>query len=531
MHDEYELKLALSPEQLDALLRNQFLRSLVQDRKASTRLVSTYFDTPARLLHQRAMALRVRRAGRSRIQTLKVKANGSSGLQHFQEYEAPVLGDRPDLDRIDDPGLQAMFEESGLAAEIAPVFTTDFARRKYLLRLFESEIELALDKGEIQSGGHSLPICEAELELLSGRPARLYELALALQDSVPFRLEFRTKAGRGYALATNAAARPVVGSKPALTPDMTVGQAFHAIARACRDQIQGNEPAVLQGLAPDSDPEGVHQMRVGIRRLRAAVRAFGRIIEPKAVEYLKGELRWMQRELGPARDWDVFLGETLPPIRAALPEESGFDALASTAQAARRRAYERAIAAITDARFVRLLLQLNLWLEEDSLLIRPRDRREVAAASAEREPDPAAEPIVAFAGRVLQRCDKKLRRAGRHLERLSSEELHQLRIEAKKFRYAIEFFRNLYPEGSVKRTLKALVAIQDRLGVMNDSAICHSLLKDLRVSAALSADFNKPLTERAVGLISGWQAATLAHRSDNFGEAWSRYKKAKPFWS
>ena len=530
MHDEYELKLALSPEQLDALLRNQFLRSLVQDRKASTRLVSTYFDTPARLLHERAMALRVRRAGRSRIQTLKVKANGTSGLQHFQEYEAPVLGDRPDLDRIDDPGLKAMFEENGLAAEIGPVFTTDFARRKYLLRLFESEIELALDKGEIQSGGQSLPICEAELELLSGRPARLYELALALRDSVPFRLEFRTKAGRGYALASNAAVRPVTGEKPALSSDMTAGQAFQTIARACRDQIQGNEPAVLHGLTPGSDPEGVHQMRVGVRRLRAALRAFGPIIDPKAIEYLKGELRWLQRELGPARDWDVFLGETLPPIRAALPDESGFDALTSTAQAARRRAYERAIGAVTDARFVRFLLQLNLWLEEDSLIVRPDGRRDGRRDGAQAD-DPAAEPILGFAGRVLRRCDRKLRRSGRHLEQLSVEELHQLRIEAKKFRYAIEFFKMLYPERPVKRTLKALVAIQDSLGAMNDSAICHSLLKDLRVSAALSADFSKPLTERAVGLISGWQAATLAHRTDNFAEVWAAYKKTQAFWS
>ena len=530
MHDEYELKLALSPEQLDALSRNQFVRSLIQDRKASTRLVSTYFDSPARLLQQRAMALRVRQAGRSRIQTLKVKANGSSGLQHFQEYEAQVPGDRPELDRIDDPGLKALFEENGLAAEIAPVFTTDFARRKYVLRLFESEIELALDKGEIQSGGQSLPICEAELELLSGRPARLYELALALRDSVPFRLEFRTKAGRGYALASNAAARPVTGAKPALSPEMTAGQAFQAIARACRDQIQGNEPAVLNGLAPGGDPEGVHQMRVGIRRLRAALRAFRRILEPKAVAYLKGELRWMQRELGPARDWDVFLTETLPPVRAALPEESGFDALASTAQAARRRAYERATGVITDARFVRFLLQLNLWLEEDLLLVPPAGRWDGSGPGGAR-PDPAAEPIRAFAGRVLQRCDKKLRRTGRRLDRLGTEELHQLRIEAKKTRYAIEFFRALYEERAVKKTLKALVAIQDSLGAMNDLATCQSLLKDLRVSAALGDDFNKPLTERAVGLISGWQAAMLGHRTDDFGAVWAGYKKTKPFWS
>ena len=530
MHDEYELKLALSPQHLAALPRNSFLRSLVQDQKASTRLVSTYYDTPARLLHKRAMALRVRRAGRARIQTLKVKANGNSGLQHFQEYEAAVPSDLPDLDRIEDPGLKAMFEETGLADEIGPVFTTDFARRKYVIRLFESEIELALDKGAIRFGDLSVPICEAELELLSGRPARLYELALALQDSVPFKLEFRTKAGRGYALAMDAPASPVLGKKPVLKPEMTAGQAFNVIARACRDQIQANEPAVLNGLSSSCDPEGVHQMRVGIRRLRAALRAFGRIVDPKAAEYLKTELRWMQQELGPARDWDVFLSETLPPIFAAMPEEVGFEALNSAAEAARRRAYERAIAAITHARFVRMLLQLNLWLEDGSLLVGRDGQGEAAEQGKRAAGDPTAEPIQEFAGRVLSRTHKKVRRAGQRHKELNEEELHDLRIEAKKLRYAVEFFRDIFPEQSVKKMTKALVAMQDGLGALNDSAICRALLKDLRVSAALGADFNKPLTERAIGVVTGWQASALSKRNEDVVPLWAAFKKTQPFW-
>lgn len=530
MRDEFELKLALSPQQLAALPRNSFLRALVQQQEAPKRLVSTYYDTPAQLLYKRAMALRVRRSGRNRIQTLKVKANGTSGLQHFQEYEAAVSGDRPDLDRIEDPDLKALFLETGLAAEIAPVFTTDFARRKFLIRLFESEIELALDRGSIKVGDASAPICEAELELISGRPARLYELALALQDSVPFRLEFRTKAGRGYALAMNAPASPLFGERPDLSPDMTAGQAFQMIARACRDQIQGNEPAVRAGPGPGHDPEGVHQMRVGIRRLRAVLRAFRPILQPRALEYLRQELRWMQQELGPARDWDVFMSETLPPIQDAMPQEAGFESLSSAAEASRRRAYDRAVAAVADKRFVRLLLQLNLWLEDGSILLRPGAIVQANGAEAPSN-DPTGVPILEFAGDVLRRCDKRLCRTGKRPGELTLDDLHQLRIEAKKLRYAVEFFKSLYPPGPVKKQVKRLVEIQDCLGAVNDSAICHDLLKELRVGAALGADFSKPLTERALGLIAGWQAATMRERTKSFAALWSDYRKAKAFWN
>ncbi len=519
MHEEYELKLALSPEQLEKLPRNPLLRALTHDRKAPIRLFSTYYDTPAGLLHKRAMALRVRRAGRTRTQTLKVKANGTSGLQHFQEYESPLPGDGPDLNRVDSPQLKAMFEETGLAAQIGPVFTTDFARRKIRVRLSDSEIEVALDRGTIRSGDNSMPICEAELELVSGNPARIYELALALRDSVAFRLEFRTKAGRGYALAMNAPARPVTGAKPALTHDLTASRAWAAIAHACRDQIQGNEPAVLNG--PGGDPEGVHQMRVGIRRLRAAIRTFQPILDAESVAYLKAELSWMQGELGPARDWDVFATETLPPVQAALPDEAAFSALVSASEAARRQAYDRAHTAIADPRYVRLLLRLNLWLQEGTLV----------AGRGEDVAPGGTEPVTEFAARALRHYGKKLRKAGRNHTVLSAEELHDLRIKTKKLRYAIEFFRGLHSDRAVKKTLSALIGVQDALGAMNDSVTCHRLLKDLRVRAALSGNFGKPLTERALGLVAGWQAATLAHRTHNFADLWSAYRKSKVFWS
>jgi triphosphatase len=517
-HDEFELKLALSPEALERLSQHPLVRTLARGRSSRRRLVSTYYDTPAGILRQQAMALRVRREGRRRTQTLKVKRNGVTGLQHFHEYETPLEHDDPDLARIEDPTLKGLVDSGGLAAEIGPVFTTNFARRKFRLELADSVIELALDSGQIESGDRSLPLCEAELELISGRPARIYELALTLLDSVPFRLEGRTKAGRGYNLAMNDSTTPVFGVKPDLAPEMTAAQAFDVIARTCRDQIQSNAPAVLAANGMTGDPEGVHQMRVGIRRLRAALPVFEPILAPDRAAELKAELGWLQKELGPARDWDVFATQTLPAVQARMPDEACLEALRADAQAARRTAYERAHAAVGERRYARLLLRLNLWLEEGTLLAAPGH-----AASAA--------PIGPFACEVLARRDGKVRKLGRKYAKLTPDELHRLRIETKKLRYATEFFRSLFPAKPVKRYLKALVAIQDVLGAMNDADVCRHLLGDLRVRAALGAAYSKPLSERATGLVLGWQAAVLDERMRHLGEAWKTYRKLEPFWA
>ena len=517
MHDEFELKLALTPEQLDKLARHPLLRSLRRERKAPSRLVSTYFDTPAGQLRERAMALRVRRDGETRTQTLKVKGNGASGLQHFREYEAQINGNEPDLGLIDDPDLKSMFETNGLAAEITPVFTTEFDRRRYLLHLADSEIELALDRGEIHTGTKSMPICEAELELVSGRPSRIYELALVLQDSIAFRLESRTKARRGYDLALNREPEPVRATDPNLAPSMSVAEAFAAIARTCSEQIRSNEGAVLAGV----DPEGVHQMRVGIRRLRAAVQTFREHLAPEAYAFLKEELSWMQTELGPARDWDVFLVETLPSVEKRLDEERTFEALRVAAERARRMAYERAHGFLADPRYARLLLRLNLGLEEGSLFAH------VAGAPI----GPMTRSVGDFAAEVLSGRDKKLRKRGRNHARLSTDQLHKVRIEAKKVRYGVEFFRRLYPAKTVKPYVKSVAAIQDALGSLNDAAVTRHLLEELRLTSASFESYSKPLTERAVGIVLGWQAARLEDGLRAFHDVWDTYAKADRFWT
>ena len=171
MPDEIELKLGLEPEQLNRFRRHGLLRSLAQGRARTHHLVTTYYDTPELALRQKGAALRVRRRdGKALCQTLKVPAtsrrNGS--VQHYQEYESEIEGERPDISLIAGDTAADVFGDGSMANDLRPIFTTDLRRRVLDVRLVDSDIEVALDVGEVRSGDRTLPICEAELELKSG---------------------------------------------------------------------------------------------------------------------------------------------------------------------------------------------------------------------------------------------------------------------------------------------------------------------------------------------------------------------------
>ncbi|HEX9792083.1 MAG TPA: CYTH and CHAD domain-containing protein [Kiloniellales bacterium] len=591
MGDEYELKLELTPEQVRSLPRNPLVKSLSQGRSATQKLYSTYFDTPTRSLDAHEMALRVRRMGRRRMQTLKVRANGPSGLQHFKEFECDIAGEHPQLSNIMEKGLRALIDKEKLAESVAPVFTTDFTRRRWRLSLQETTIELALDQGEIRSGDRTLPICEAELELISGRPSRIFELALSLQESMPFRLESRTKARRGYDLAADFVPQPVYGERPALARNISLRNAILSVARTCRDHFRANEPAVLSS----TDPEGIHQMRVGIRRLRALLQAVRRFLPPARYEPLARELGWLQRELGPARDWDVFIADCLEPLASLQPEDAGLARLLADAGALRATAYEGARTALRSPRYARLVLQLNLSLAQDNvpgnrpLLALPgmakpwldtarsgpakeasgKRRRKRARSGDDQQPydeaplfmdaapakdvvqrqagkaytrvaplkelradsmlsrrhaaDPGLdEPARTFAEQLFAERGRKLKKCARGHEQLDEAQLHKLRIEAKKLRYAIEFFGNLFEGKATGKTTKALSALQDSLGGLNDAAVGHRLLQEL---VHAHPDYGSaPEIAHAFGLVNGWQAHRLAEGRSKFGLCWKHYE-------
>ena len=165
------------------------------------------------------------------------------------------------------------------------------------------------------------PACPSPRSSSSCSRARRRRSALALElDALaPLRLETRSKSARGYALAAGMPPAWHKAEPPALEADATVDRAIQAILRSCLQHWCANEAAALDG----SDPEGVHQMRVALRRLRSAFSVFGRLIDPAQRAWLSDEAKTIVNGLGPARDWDVFLAELLAPVRAARQDDAG----------------------------------------------------------------------------------------------------------------------------------------------------------------------------------------------------------------
>ncbi|MDB5769528.1 MAG: Adenylate cyclase, partial [Collimonas fungivorans] len=203
---EIELKLLLEPRDVASFRRHPLLTHYATGKPQSRQLTSIYFDTPELYLQQNHTALRVRKVGTRWVQTCKSGGQAAAGLHQRPEWESDISGAAPDLQALRgllEPGsaVAALLSAPDLANRLLPIFTTQFKRTIWLLRSQAGdEVELALDQGEILHGDKSIAISEIELELKSGAAASLFELALALQQTLPLRAANASKAERGYAM-------------------------------------------------------------------------------------------------------------------------------------------------------------------------------------------------------------------------------------------------------------------------------------------------------------------------------------------
>jgi len=217
-------------------------------------------------------------------------------------------------------------------------------------------------------------------------------------------------------------------------------------------------------------------------------------------------------ELGPARDWDVFVTETLSPLMRAMPGRP-LQSLARTAQLHRDEARARMVAAVSSRRLTRLLLEAGRML-----LLRPWEQAIERIGSAWQ-----GSPATALAESVLDRRQHQLLRRGRHFARLDPAARHRLRIATKKQRYAAEFFAELYPPKAARAYIKNLAALQDNLGALNDIAVAGRLLSNLRSRGAVNRAW-------ACGVVQGWVVSRAQAKIAELEPAWRRMKKTRPYW-
>jgi len=468
----------------------------------SETLHATYFDTGDRQLRRAGYGLRVRRSGRIRVQTLKSAAVADGGRD---EWEWRVAADRPNAALLDQtPAALA----DGAALE--PVFTVEVERLTRRLEHSGADIEASLDRGAISAGGVAAPVCELELELKSGAPAALFNLARELMATVPLRLSSISKAERGYRLAAGEAGGRPRYESPVLARDLTAGRAFQHLGAACLAHLAGN----AESLVATPGPEGVHQMRIAVRRLRAALSTFKPATGGAEWRAARERLKWLAGELDDARNLDVFIAELWRPAARDHHDLPGMAAFGRALLSAQTRAYERAIAAVTSAAFRSLLLEIAAWLQVGGWTSDP--------AAAPVRDQPAAE----FAADALQHRRGKILKGGKGLEKRDRETRHGLRIQAKVLRYAAEDLGSLFPAHPKRaaRFVVALKAMQDALGQLNDLAFSGDLGRDIALAAG------HPDAAYAAGRLTGETAGDEAALLKAARKAFDRFGEARPFW-
>ncbi|MDP2830390.1 MAG: CHAD domain-containing protein [Sulfuricellaceae bacterium] len=507
MATEVELKLLIQPADIPKLRRHALIKSHAAGRAKTQTLISIYFDTPEYLLRQNRVALRVRRVGSRWVQTVKGGGKVQAGLHSRGEWEWEVARDQPDLTKIQDPVLLKLFSAPEVRDALKPIFTTEFKRTTWLLQWENGDtVELALDEGEVRNGKRIVPLCEVELELKQGASARLFQAAQELQRIFPLRLDNISKADRGYRLFQRARPPVTKAGSILLKPGMTVAQAFQLIAWSCVDHWVANQ----EGAISSDDPENIHQLRVALRRLRSALPQFRPAIPQPSSADLAAELKWLACSLGPARNWDVFLTETLPPLIAQFPSDEKFERLRQRAERARELARGEASLALRSHRYDRLLLNLATWLTNESWNV---DADGDNKSWLDR-------PVTELARRVLNRYHKLLHRHGPALLTMPIEERHEVRILVKKLRYAVDFFAALFPAKTSQPYLQSLSSLQEELGTLNDAATTQSLLESFHGEDALSIAF-----------ISGWSARGMEDNLKTMNTAWHKFYQCRPFWS
>jgi triphosphatase len=485
--NEFELKFQVPPERVAgleaALRRGQVTR---------TRLRARYFDTPLQALARHGLVLRVRQEGRDWVQA--AKGPGRDSFDRLED-EAPVAGgdETPDPERHQGHPVGKLLRAAlgDAAHELRPVFETDVVRLTRVVESAGSTIEIALDRGRVRAGRRSHPIQEVEFELKQGSPAAVAELALLWAREHGLWLDPLSKSAQGRRLAEGDTQPAAVQAQQPEGKFSGPGKLLASVLQAALDQVLDNARELAVGAGGD---EHVHQLRVGLRRLRTALRELRGIAGLQKLDpALEPALDALFRVLGRHRD-----RATLVPALEKELAEAGAPSLSGW-----QPPLPDLPSAIRDPDFQSALLHLVVLVQE---LHEAPDEDSLKAMRK------------TVAGR-LRKLRRQVRKDGRRFEKLEVARRHRVRKRLKRLRYLAELVRPLFDARAVDRFVKALEELQDALGKYQDAASARVLFEA------------HTREEQAAWFAVGWLAARereLAARCERvFRQAAG---EDKPFW-
>jgi CHAD domain-containing protein len=338
------------------------------------------------------------------------------------------------------------------------------------------------------------------------------ELKLGMQEDIFPPKRFTPSALVDSPMKTRSHPSAVKGRAAVLPRDIPAEDAFRLILLQCQWHIAANISAVVEA----RDAEGLHQMRVGLRRLRVAFTSFGHAFRNGELDRLKGRARRMAEHLGPARDLDVFMTELLEPAAQANGAVESFELLRARAGEARRTAWDFAVTHVMSPAFAGFMADLNAAVEQRIWLGDAKDNSLFD------------QPAQELAAHVLSRRLKAAKKCAKHLPDASDEQIHRLRIALKKLRYTGEFFAPLYGKNDVEEFGVRLSDMQDSLGAVHDVVVARETLARLTAGANDHSDSGISF---AAGIVYGWHLDRSAHIFKKSVKRWKKFAAAEPFWS
>lgn len=516
-------------------------QAVVRANFSEIRLRALYFDTPSRDLVRARMALRLRLEGQQWVQTLKMP--GEHNLSRIELNENRPEGTLDLSIYADTPAGEIL---GGLTEPLQVCYETDVNRLLRDIRTPTGTVELAFDRGWLRAGSLQLPISEVEFELKGGALESIFAVGRQWLQKYGLILDFRSKAERGDLLAQLAQAlekleNPEVMDetesleandrhedaatlqdqlrarliadfwKPRgaqaislenIVKQRNAAQTLAAITSECMEHIVRNAAILCEvdtaGICRASTPEHVHQLRVGIRRLRSAWAFFEGLTELPSLEQRQQIGRYFS-QLGGTRDEDVLQETVLPALYSA-----GMPPVARPAWGEICIGSEL-VATPAFQNWQLDMLALCTITASDSVF--PR---------AFREPrDPPLKPLLI---EKLDKWHRQVVRRGLKFSSLSIEQQHALRKKSKRLRYALQFCESLMPESTMKRYRKQLAGVQDILGEMNDLYVAGPIFEAMKES------------QPQAWFACGWIQARLETLSEHAAEAFKRLAEEKPPW-
>jgi inorganic triphosphatase YgiF len=503
---ELELKVELSEADAVRLLSRLPANKIATGSESVQKLRTVYFDTPEFDLRTAGIAVRIRWQDKGRLQTIKAERRLSNGLSDAIEHECAIESDTPDLAKVGDKKLRRHLQKLTKGTGLRPVFESIVHRKTRQLEFDGSQIELAIDEGEVRANGSSRELREAELELKSGKPSALLAAAESLFAGHELKLSTKTKADRGYRLVlgkSQSITKPKPAPQDKLTRNDSCAQAFAAILSSTIEQVVMNRQLVLE----TDDPRAVHQLRIGLRRLRCALRVLRPLIKSPSLREFERLARDTTRNVALLRDADVLTSAIVAPVESAAGDRVKFAELNASLAEYRQRKQNEARASLRGASWTHMQLYLTLW------------------PSTLAEAEGGNQPISSYAREILQKTWRKTVRHARKLDKLDAEGRHEMRKLLKELRYLSEFFMPLFKKRETRRFLKELKILLDRFGYVNDVRMTGQIR---------SIEEQQPQNARlsfSAGYVCAWHEATARQHWQGAQDAWEGLRSTPRFWT